>query len=102
MTPRAPRAARSPYTTSFRSNAGGTTAINGGAITTTAAQTYNDAVTPGAATTLTGVGNTLATTGNGGQALTADERRTTTLRGRGGRPAAPTNPTTNAGGTTAN
>lgn len=39
--------------TSITTNAGGTTAINGGLVTTTSAQTYNDAVTLGAATSLT-------------------------------------------------
>ena len=38
---------------SLTTNAGGTTAINGGSITTTGAQTFNDNVTLGAATTLT-------------------------------------------------
>ncbi|NCX38184.1 MAG: S-layer family protein, partial [Actinobacteria bacterium] len=38
---------------SITTNSGGTVAINGGAITTTGTQTYNDAVTLGAATTLT-------------------------------------------------
>ena len=39
--------------TSLTTNATGTTAINGGAVTTTGAQTYNDNVTLGALTTLT-------------------------------------------------
>jgi trimeric autotransporter adhesin len=39
--------------TSLTTNATGTTAINGGAVTTTGAQTYNDNVTLGAPTTLT-------------------------------------------------
>ncbi|MEK6243972.1 MAG: hypothetical protein AABM33_05660, partial [Pseudomonadota bacterium] len=43
---------------SLTTDAGGTTAINGGSVTTTGAQSYGDAVTLGAATTLTGVGNT--------------------------------------------
>jgi hypothetical protein len=38
---------------SLTTNAGGTTLINGGAVTTTGAQTYNDAVTLGASATLT-------------------------------------------------
>jgi hypothetical protein len=38
--------------TSLTANSGGTTAINGGAITTTGTQTFNDAVTLSANTTL--------------------------------------------------
>ena len=54
--------------TSLSTNAGGTTAINGGAITTTAAQGYGDAVKLGADTTLNGsditFGSTVDTTDN--------------------------------------
>jgi len=42
---------------SLLTNAGGTTAINGGSIITTGTQTFNDAVTLGADTTLTSTGN---------------------------------------------
>jgi hypothetical protein len=41
---------------SLTTDAAGTTAINGGAVTTTGAQTYHDAVTLGGATTLTSTG----------------------------------------------
>ena len=46
--------------TSLTTNAGGTTAINGGAITTTGTQTFNDAVTLDADTTLAEVDALLA------------------------------------------
>ncbi len=52
--------------TSVTTNAGGTTAINGGAITTTGNQTYNDAVTLGANTVLTGATPTFGSTVTGG------------------------------------
>jgi hypothetical protein len=87
--------------TSLTTNAGGTTAINGGAVTTTGAQTYNDAVTLGVATTLTGVGNTFASTLNGAQTLSINDSGTTTFGGSVGGTAALTSLTTNAGGTTA-
>jgi hypothetical protein len=47
---------------SITTDAAGTTAINGGSITTTGTQTFNDAVTLGNDTTLTGVGITLSST----------------------------------------
>jgi len=86
---------------SLTTNAGGTTAINGGAVTTSGAQTYNDAVTLGAATTLTGVGNTFASTVNGAQTLSIIDSGTTTFNGAVGGGTALTSLTTNAGGTTA-
>jgi len=60
---------------SLTTNAGGTTAINGGGVTTTGTQTYNDNVTLGASTalsattatfngTVAGSGNNLGVTGN--------------------------------------
>src|SRR5438034_10683341 len=67
--------------TSLTTNAGGTTAINGGAITTTAAQTYNDAVTLRAEDTRAGEGNTSATTVNGAQTLRVNDSGTTTFGG---------------------
>src|SRR5205085_10248370 len=70
-------------------------------ITTSGAQTYNDAVTLGAATTLTGVGNTFNSTVNGAQALTVNDSGTTTFNGAVGNATALTSLTTNAGGTTA-
>ncbi len=45
--------ATSPYLASVTTDSGGTTAINGGSVRTTGAQTYNDNVTLGANTTLT-------------------------------------------------
>jgi mucin-19 len=68
---------------SITTDAAGTTAINGGSITTTGAQTFNDAVTLGADTTLTGVGVTLASTlvssGANNRSLTINDSGTTTL-----------------------
>ena len=65
-------------------NAGGTTAVNGGSVTTTGAQTYNDAVTLGADTTLTSTGAgtiTLGSTVNGAQSLSVNTAGATTLAG---------------------
>ncbi|NCX53094.1 MAG: hypothetical protein EBW99_07100, partial [Actinobacteria bacterium] len=56
---------------SITTNTGGTVAINGGAITTTGSQTYNDAATLGANTTLTTTSNgdiTFASTVDGSAA----------------------------------
>src|SRR5207302_3016697 len=86
--------------TSLTTNAGGTTAINGGAITTSAAQTYNDAVTLGANTTVTGVGNTFASTVNGLFWLTVKDSGTTTFGGAVGGTNALTTVRTRSGGTT--
>ena len=61
---------------SLSTDAGGTTAINGGAVTTTGAQSYGDAVTLGAPTVITGVGNTFAAV-NGAQTLTVNDSGTT-------------------------
>jgi mucin-19 len=87
----------------------GTTAINGGAVTTTGAQIYGDAVTlnaAGNATTLTGVGisfgSTVRSTTAGEEALTIADAGTTTFGGAvgdGGQALASL--TTLAGGTTA-
>ena len=57
---------------SLTTNAGGTTQINGGGVTTTGAQTYNDNVTLGANTTLTTTNSTVTFSGtvNGAQSLT--------------------------------
>ncbi|NDA96119.1 MAG: hypothetical protein EBY03_08375, partial [Actinobacteria bacterium] len=56
----------SPYLASVTTDSGGTTAINGGSVRTTGAQTYGDAVTLGANTTLTGSTITNSSTINGG------------------------------------
>ena len=89
--------------TSLTTNAGGTTALNGGTVTTTGAQTYNDAVTLGADTTLTSTGGgalTLGSTVNGAQNLTLNTAGLTTLLGAVGGTTPLTTLTTNAGGTT--
>jgi hypothetical protein len=62
-------------------DAPGTTAINGGRVTTTAAQTYNDAVTLGADSVLTGKNITLASTVNGAQSLRVNDGGQTILGG---------------------
>jgi trimeric autotransporter adhesin len=86
---------------SLTTDAGGTTAINGGSVTTTGAQTYNDAVTLGANTTITGVGNTFGGTVNGARTLSIIDSGTTTFAGAVGGSTALTSLTTDAGGTTA-
>jgi hypothetical protein len=67
-----------PSLTSLTTNAGGTTAINGGLVVTAGAQTYNDAVTLGADATLNAGTATLTaasslTAGANALALIADE-----------------------------
>ena len=89
--------------TSLTTNAGGTTALNGGTVMTTGAQTYNDAVTLGAATTFTSTGGgaiTLGSTVNGAQSLTVNTTGLTALTGPVGGSTPLTSLTTNAGGTT--
>ena len=54
--------ATSPYLASLTTDSGGTTAINGGSVRTTGAQTYNDNVTLGADTTLTALTTSFAGT----------------------------------------
>ena len=67
---------------SMTTNAGGTTAINGGAVTTSGAQTYNDVVTLGANTTLTGTTPTFGSTVTGGGFnLALNFSGTTTMNG---------------------
>ncbi len=66
---------------SITTNAAGTTALNGGTITTTGAQTYNDAVTLGAGTTLNGVNVSFNGTLNGGHTLTVNDSGTTIFGG---------------------
>ncbi len=89
--------------TSLTTNAVGTTAINGGAITTTSNQTYNDAVTLGANTILNaGAGAlTFGNTLNGAFSLTANSTGSTIFGGLVGNTTALTSLTTNVGGTTA-
>ena len=63
-------------------DAGGTTAINGGTVTTASGnQTYNDNVTLGAATTLTGVAVEFGGTVSGAQSLTVNASGATTFGG---------------------
>src|SRR5205807_7066238 len=79
--------------TSITADAAGTTALNGGGVTTTGAQTFNDPVTLGANTTnsSTGSGNaTFASTVNGAFGLTVSTGGTTTFDGAVG----PTTPPT--------
>src|SRR5262249_58901507 len=64
--------------TSLTTDAAGSTDLNGGIVKTTGAQTYNDAVTLSAATTLTstGAGNVgFAKTVDGAFSLRSEERR---------------------------
>ena len=68
---------------------------------TTGAQTYGDAVTLGADTTLTGVGLTLSSTVDGAKSLTVNDSGTTTFSGAVGGTTALVSLTTDAGGTTA-
>ena len=73
---------------SLTTNATGTTQINGGAVTTTGAQTYNDAVTLGANTTLSAGAGTTVTAGaamdlNGFTLGTAGTNLNLTLNGTG-------------------
>ncbi|NBR07360.1 MAG: hypothetical protein EBT92_16570, partial [Planctomycetes bacterium] len=84
--------------TSLITNSGGTTAINGGAITTTGAQTYSDAVTLGANTILTGSTPTFTGGVTGaGHDLTLNFSGTTTI---GANFTGIKNLATNSGGTT--
>ncbi len=81
---------------SITTNAAGTAAINGGTITTTGAQTYNDAVTLGAGTAFSGVNIAFNGTLDGGHALTVNDSGTTTFGGIVGGGTALTSITTNA------
>ncbi|QGN55301.1 filamentous hemagglutinin N-terminal domain-containing protein [Novosphingobium sp. Gsoil 351] len=88
---------------SLTTDGAGSTAINGGAITTTGAQSYNDAVTLGAGTTLTSTGSgaiTLGSTVNGAQALAVNTAGITTFLGTVGAGTALASLTTDAAGTT--
>jgi len=73
--------------TSLITNAGGSTAINGGSIRTSGNQTYNDDATMNQATTLTSTGGTITISGNAinntvGGALTVDAPAITLAGGR--------------------
>jgi filamentous hemagglutinin family protein len=84
--------------TSLATDAGGITAINGGSIRTTAAQSYNDAVTLGANTTLTGVDVEFRGTLNGARTLLVNDSGATLFGGVVGGSAALTSLTTDAAG----
>jgi hypothetical protein len=92
---------------SFTTDAAGATAINGGSVRTSGAQTYGDAVTLGGQTTLTGVGITLGSTVKSdgtARSLTINDSATTTLAGAVGGSASGEelgSLTTDAAGTTA-
>ncbi|MBY0514053.1 MAG: hypothetical protein K2P78_09105, partial [Gemmataceae bacterium] len=90
--------------TSVSTDAPGTTTLNGGAVTTTGAQIYGDAVTLGAGTTLTSnaSGNvTFAAAVNGAFALAVNTAGTTTFGGAVGGTTALASLATDAGGSTA-
>jgi hypothetical protein len=88
----------------LETNAGGTTLINGGSITTGSptSQVYNDAVVLGANTVLAALsgGITFASTLDGGYTLAVNTTGTTTFGGAVGGTTALTSLTTNKGGTT--
>ncbi len=89
--------------TSVTTDTGGSTQINGGAVTTTGAQNYGDAVTLGAATTLTSTGNNtirFRSTLDGGNTLSIVTGGNTRFDGAVGATTALTSVTTDAGGTT--
>jgi filamentous hemagglutinin family protein len=67
--------------TSLATGSGGSTAINGGSVRTSGAQTYNDPVTLGAITTLTGDNVQFGSTLNGAYALTVNDSGTATFDG---------------------
>jgi hypothetical protein len=80
----------------------GSVAINGGSVTTTGAQSYGEAATLGAATTLTSTGSgaiTFGNTLNGAQTLAINTSGVTTFQAAVGNTTALSSITTNAGGT---
>src|SRR5205807_9647565 len=82
----------------------GTTALNGGSVSTTGAQSYGDPVTLGVNTTLTSTGSgnvSLANTVNGAFSLTVNTAGTTTFGAAVGGSTALTSLTTDAAGSTA-
>ena len=84
---------------SLTTNVGGATAINGGTVSTAGAQTYNDVVTLGANTTLSGVGITFGNTINGAKTLLVNDSGATTFGGIVGGTTPLTSLTTDAAGT---
>src|SRR5262249_28256913 len=90
--------------TSLTTDADGATALNGGSVKTTGAQSYNDPVTPGANTTLTSTGSgnvSIASTLDGAFGLTVNTAGTTTFGGALGGTTTLTSLTTDAAGSTA-
>ena len=87
--------------TRVTTNAGGTLLMNGGSVTTTGAQSYGEAVTLGANTTLDASSGdvTLSSTVDGAYTLTVNSTGTTTFGDAMGHTTALTRVTTNAGGT---
>ncbi|HEX2828326.1 MAG TPA: filamentous hemagglutinin N-terminal domain-containing protein [Burkholderiales bacterium] len=100
---RSPVGAGAPAPGSLATNAGGRTLINGGAITTTGAQSYGDTVVLGAATTFdAGAGNlTFGSTLNGAFDVNLNSTGTTTFSATVGLTTPLASLTTNGGGTTA-
>lgn len=89
--------------TSVATDSAGSTALNAGSVTTTGNQTYDDAVTLGADTTLNSTGAGLlrfGSTVNGAQALALNTGGTTRFNGAVGGTTALTSVTTDATGTT--
>ncbi len=89
---------------SLTTDAPGTTHVNGGSVTTTGAQTYNDIVTLGADAVLTSTGSgnvSFASTVNGPVNLTVNTAGTTTFGGAVGGGTALTSVTTDAPGSSA-
>jgi len=89
---------------SVTTDAPGSTALNGGAVTTSGSQTYNNPVALGANTTLTstGTGNVaFVSTLNGGWSLTVNTAGTTTFGGAAGGGTALASIVTDAAGDTA-
>src|SRR6516225_2788293 len=91
---------------SLTTDKAGTTDVNGGSVTTTGDQTYNDAVVLSADTTLTGVnvtfGQTLDAVASGKQSLTVNASGTTTFDGAVGTTALSSLTTDKAGTTDIN
>jgi len=84
---------------SVATDAAGTTALDGGSVTTTGAQNFGDAVTLGDDTVLTGANVTLGGTVNGAYALTINDSGDTVLGGVIGAVNALTSITTDGPGT---
>ncbi len=86
---------------SMTTDAPGSVTVNGGAVTTTGAQTYNEALNLGADTVITGSDVTFAGSVDGAQALSVNDDGTTTFGGVVGGGTALTSLVTDAAGSTA-